>query len=76
MTTANGSRVSCAGRCLPIPLGRLVCVVTVAAATTWAPCASLTANRALSHQDLRTLEDLAAIVMNDLEQRLLSRRSA
>jgi len=32
--------------------------------------------RTLSHQDLRTLEDLAAIVMNDLEQRLLSRRSA
>ena len=32
--------------------------------------------RTLSHQDLRTLEDLAAIVMNDLEQRLQSRRSA
>ena len=31
--------------------------------------------RTLSHQDLRTLEDLAAIVMNDLEQRLQSRRS-
>ena len=29
--------------------------------------------RTLSHQDLRTLEDLAAIVMNDLEQRLQSR---
>ena len=32
--------------------------------------------RSLSHQELRTLEDLAAIVMNDLEQRLQSRRSA
>ena len=32
--------------------------------------------RTLSQQDLRTLEDLAAIVMNDLEQRLQSRRSA
>ena len=32
--------------------------------------------RTLSQQDLKTLEDLAAIVMNDLEQRLLSRRPA
>jgi len=32
--------------------------------------------RTLSHQDLKTLEDLAAIVMNDLEQRQLSRRTA
>ena len=32
--------------------------------------------RTLSDQDLMTLEDLAAIVMNDLEQRLQSRRSA
>ena len=32
--------------------------------------------RTLSHQDLSTLEDLAAIVMHDLEQRLQSRRSA
>ena len=32
--------------------------------------------RTLSQQDLRTLADLAAIVMNDLEQRLQSRRSA
>ena len=32
--------------------------------------------RTLSHEDLRTLEDLAAIVMNDLEQWLQSRRSA
>ena len=32
--------------------------------------------RTLSHEDLATLEDLAAIVMNDLEQRLQSRRSA
>jgi len=32
--------------------------------------------RTLSHEDLRTLEDLAAIVMNDPEQRLQSRRSA
>jgi eukaryotic-like serine/threonine-protein kinase len=32
--------------------------------------------RTLSHQELRTLEDLAAIVMNDLEQRLQSRRFA
>ena len=32
--------------------------------------------RTLSDQDIATLEDLAAIVMNDLEQRLLSRRSA
>ena len=32
--------------------------------------------RTLSHHDLKTLEDLAAIVMNDLEQRLQSRRSA
>jgi serine/threonine protein kinase len=46
-------------------------------AITWARCASLTANRApLNDQDLRTLEDLAAIVMNDLEQRMQSRRVA
>ena len=32
--------------------------------------------RTLSHRDLKTLEDLAAIVMNDLEQRLQSRRPA
>ena len=32
--------------------------------------------RTLSQQDLKTLEDLAAIVMNDLEQRQLSRRTA
>ncbi len=32
--------------------------------------------RTLSDQDVRTLEDLAAIVMHDLEQRLESRRSA
>lgn len=32
--------------------------------------------RTLSDQDIRTLEDLAAIVMHDLEQRLESRRSA
>lgn len=32
--------------------------------------------RTLSHQDLMTLEDLAAIVMNDLEQRFQRRRSA
>lgn len=32
--------------------------------------------RTLSHEDLTTLEDLAAIVMNDLEQRLQNRRSA
>jgi len=30
----------------------------------------------LNNQDLRTLEDLAAIVMNDLEQRMQSRRVA
>ena len=33
-------------------------------------------SRTLSHRDLKTLEDLAAIVMNDLEQRLQSRRPA
>jgi GAF domain-containing protein len=32
--------------------------------------------RTLNSQDLRTLEDLAAIVMNDLEQRMQSRRVA
>jgi len=32
--------------------------------------------RTLNIQDLRTLEDLAAIVMNDLEQRMQSRRAA
>ena len=32
--------------------------------------------RTLSREELRTLDDLAAIVMNDLEQRLQSRRSA
>jgi len=30
--------------------------------------------RTLNSQDFRTLEDLAAIVMNDLEQRMQSRR--
>jgi GAF domain-containing protein len=32
--------------------------------------------RTLNNQDLRTLEDLAAIVMDDLEQRMQSRRVA
>jgi len=32
--------------------------------------------RTMSHQDLRTLEGLAALVMNDLEERLQSRCSA
>jgi eukaryotic-like serine/threonine-protein kinase len=32
--------------------------------------------RTMSHQDLRTLEDLAALVMNGLEERLQSRCSA
>ena len=32
--------------------------------------------RTLNSQDLRTLQDLAAIVMNDLEQRMQSRRVA
>jgi GAF domain-containing protein len=32
--------------------------------------------RASSHRDLKTLEDLAAILMNDLEQRLQSRDPA
>lgn len=32
--------------------------------------------RTLSHQDLTTLEDLAAIVMHDLEQRMQSRQPA
>lgn len=35
-TTSNGTRVSCAGCCLPLPLGCLTSVVAVAAPLTLA----------------------------------------
>jgi hypothetical protein len=34
-TTSSGTRVSCAGCCLPLPLGCLTTVVAVAAPLTW-----------------------------------------